>query len=36
MKSMGNREMCVKYVIRISAASERSVSFDDGNNNYNC
>ena len=36
MKSVGKREMCVKYAISISTASERSVSFNDDNNNDNC
>jgi len=36
MKSVGSRETCVKYAISISAASESSVSLNDGNNNDNC
>jgi len=36
MKSVGTREMCVKYAIGISTAAERSFSFNDGNNSDNC
>jgi hypothetical protein len=36
MKSVGNREMCVKYAISITVATERRVLFKDGNNSDNC
>jgi hypothetical protein len=29
MKSVGNREMCLKYAVRISAARERSIPFNE-------
>jgi hypothetical protein len=32
MKSVGNRELCVKYAIGLSAANERSISLNEGNN----
>jgi len=35
MKSVGNREMCVKYAINIAVATERRVKFKDGNNSDN-
>jgi hypothetical protein len=36
MKSVGIREMCVKYAISITVATERRVSFNDGKNSDNC
>lgn len=36
MRSVENREMCVKYALSISAAMERSVSFYNGNYSDNC